>query len=216
MTEKLTMRTLWAIFALAAVVFGFQFSSGLDNIFAGRGTLTIDAEAGTVLLRWRGSIEAPMLARLDEAFRAHRDNQARFVLALASPGGKVDHGADVVRLIKAMQRTHAVDTVVEGRSVCASMCVPVYLAGSRRTASPAARFMFHEVSFTDSETLKRSDVPAVAIQRSTDQLFDRYFRVAGVDESWITDMRKAMRGRDVWRTAAELVEERSGIVQQLE
>ena len=125
MTEKLTMRTLWAIFALAAVVFGFQFSSGLDNIFAGRGTLTIDAEAGTVLLRWRGSIEAPMLARLDEAFRAHRDNQARFVLALASPGGKVDHGADVVRLIKAMQRTHAVDTVVEGRSVCASMCVPV-------------------------------------------------------------------------------------------
>ena len=216
MTEKLTMRTLWAIFALAAVVFGFQFSTGLDNIFAGRGSLTVFEEAGTVVLRWRGSIEAPMLARLDEAFRAHRDNQARFILSLASPGGKVDHGADVIRLIKAMQRTHAVDTIVEGRSVCASMCVPVYLAGSRRTASSAARFMFHEVSVTDSETLKRSEVPAVAIQRSTDQLFDRYFRVAGVDESWITDMRKAMRGRDVWRTAAELVEERSGIVQQLE
>ena len=154
--------------------------------------------------------------RVEDVFRRHQGGGARFRLSLASPGGKVDHGGEVVRLIKTMQRTHAIDTVIEGRAVCASMCVPVYLAGTRRTASPAARFMFHEVSFRDAVTDKRNEVPEKAIERGTDQLFERYFRPAGVDELWIADMRKTMRGKDVWRTAAELVAERAGIVQQLE
>ena len=216
MTEKQIMLALWIVFALSAGVLGFQFQDNLEGIFAGRGTLTVTEEAGTVLLRWRGAIEAPLAGKLEEAFRAHQGGGARFILALASPGGKVDHGGEVVRLIKTMQRTHSVDTVVEGRGVCASMCVPVYLAGTRRTASPAARFMFHEVSFRDAVTDKRNEVPEKAIERGTDQLFERYFRPAGVDELWIADMRKAMRGKDVWRTAAELVAERSGIVQRLD
>ena len=213
--EKQVMQALWIVFAVAAVGLGFQFRDQLEGIFAGRGKLTVTEESGTVWLRWRGAIEAPLHARLEEAFRAHQGG-GRFVLSLASPGGKVDHGGDVVRLIKAMQRTHSIDTVVEARGVCASMCVPVFLAGAHRSASPTARFMFHEVSFRDAVTDKRNEVPERAIERGTDQLFERYFRPAGVDELWIADMRKAMRGRDVWRTGAELVDERSGIVQRLE
>ena len=215
MNEKQVMRALWIVFTVAAVGLGFQFSDQLEGMFARRGTLTVTEEAGTVWLRWRGAIEAPLHAKLEEAFRA-RQGGGRFVLSLASPGGKVDHGGEVVRLIKSMQRTHSIDTVVEGRAVCASMCVPVYLAGGHRSASPAARFMFHEVSFRDAVTDKRDEVPAKAIERSTDQLFERYFRPAGVDELWLADMRKAMHGRDIWRTAAELVAERSGIVLQLQ
>ena len=216
MTEKQVMRALWIVFALASVGFGFQFHEQLEGVFARRGTFIAAEEGGIVVMRWRGAIEAPLAAKIEETFRAHARSDTRFLLVLASPGGKVDHGGEVVRLIKAMQRSHSVDTLVEGRGVCASMCVPVYLAGRHRTASPAARFMFHEVSFRDAVTDKRDGVPEKAIERSTDQLFERYFRPAGVDELWLADMRKAIHGRDVWRTAAELVAERSGIVQQLE
>ena len=216
MNEKQVMRTLWIVFAIAAIALGFQFRDQLEGVFARRGTFTATEEGGVVVMRWRGAIEAPLAAKIDETFRAHERGGARFLLVLASPGGKVDHGGEVVRLIKAIQRSHSVDTLVEGRGVCASMCVPVYLAGRHRTASPSARFMFHEVSFRDAVSDKRNEVPEKAIERSTDQLFERYFRPAGVDALWLADMRKAIHGKDVWRTAAELVAERSGIVQQLE
>lgn len=216
MSEKQVMRALWGVFAVAAVVLGLQFSDTLEGMFARRGTFSAKEEGGTIVMRWRGAIEAPLASRIEETFQTHRASGARFLLVLASPGGKVDHGGDVVRLIKAMQRTHSFDTLVEGRSVCASMCVPVYLAGSHRTASPTARFMFHEVSFRDAVTDKRNDVPEKAIVRSTDQLFDRYFRAAGVDELWINGMRQEMRGKDIWRTGEQLVAERSGIVLRLE
>ncbi len=216
MSEKQVMRALWGVFAIAALFLGFQFSDTLEGIFARRGTFAAKEEGGTIVMRWRGAIEAPLAARIEETFRAHQASGARFLLVLASPGGKVDHGGDVVRLIKAMQRTNSVDTLVEGRSVCASMCVPVYLAGNHRTASGTARFMFHEVSFRDAVTDKRNEVPEKAIERSTDQLFDRYFRPAGVDELWIKSIRQEIRGKDVWRTGERLVAERSGIVQRLE
>ncbi len=216
MSERQVMRLLWGVFAVAAVVLGFQFSDTLEGMFSRRGTFTAKEEGGTIVMRWRGAIEAPLAARIEETFRTHQASGARFLLILASPGGKVDHGGDVVRLLKTMQRTNAVDTLVEGRSVCASMCVPVYLAGRYRTASPAARFMFHEVSFRDAVTDKRNEVPEKAIERGTDQLFDRYFRPAGVDELWISGIRKEMHGKDIWRTAEQLMAERSGIVQRLE
>ncbi len=217
MTERTISRLLWLFFLAAAVVLSFQFSDRLEGLFAGRGKLTVtdDAVRDTVTLHWRGGVEAPMHTRLSEAFREHRDKTRRFVVSLASPGGKLDHGGEVVQLIKTMQRTHSVDTVVEGRSVCASMCVPIYLAGTRRRASRQARFMFHEVSFRDGFTEEKSQVPEVAIRRSTDQLFERYFRPAGVSDAWIRSLRPLMQGRDVWRTAEELQAEQSGIVHEV-
>src|SRR5262249_16811655 len=118
--------------------------------------------------------------------------------------------------IKRMQQTRTVDTVVEGRRACASMCVPVYLAGAERTASPNARFMFHEVSFRDSFSDEVSKVPKEAIGRATDQFFERYLKGGGVDPRWLAQMREAIRGKDVWRTAEQLVDERAGIVHRLE
>ncbi len=216
MTEKQIMRGLWVAFALAIAVLAYQFEDRLELIFATRGTLAITEEAnGTVKLHWRGKVEAPLYAKLEEAFRSHGGGQTRFVLSLASPGGQLSHGGEVVRLIKATQRTHPVDTIVESRSACASMCVALYLAGTHRSADPRARFMFHEVSFRDAVTDRVNDVPETAIARATDQLFDRYFRPAGVDPGWLSDMRRKIKGRDVWRTAQELVAEGAGVVQRL-
>lgn len=209
-------RALWLVFGLAIVGLGWQFQNRLEMMFIGRGTLTVTEANGEVVLNWRGSVEAPMRRKLQEAFETYGAGNPRFVISLTSPGGSLQHGAEVIRLIRREQQTHAVDTIVEGRNICASMCVPIYLAGQQRSASPSARFMFHEVQFRDAATDKIDKVPARAIAQATDSFFARYFLPAGVDPAWVADMREKVRGRDVWRRADQLVEERAGIVKRLE
>jgi hypothetical protein len=216
MSDRQLFRLLWLAFAAAIVALGWQFRDHLETLWSARGELAVEERPGEVVLRWRGLIEAPLAARLDEAYRAHAGGTRRFVIALHSPGGTLEHGREVIQQIRRMQRTHMVDTVVEARRACGSMCVPVYLAGQRRTAAPTARFMFHEVSFRDSHSGKVETVPKEAIGRATDQFFERYLKPAGLDARWLADIREAVRGKDVWRTAEELVEQRAGVVHELE
>lgn len=216
MPGRLTSRLLWIVFGVTILALAYQFEDRLEMVFTTRGELSVEAQPGRVVLRWRGGIEAPMYARLEEAFRKHSQDTPRFVLSLHSPGGSLQHGRDVIRLIKRVQATHAIDTVIEARRSCASMCVPIYLAGQRRSADPKARFMFHEVSFRDSHSDKVERVPKDAIGRATDQFFARYLKAFGVDERWLAEMREAIRGKDVWRTAEQLIEQRAGVVQMLE
>ena len=216
MSERQTFRLLWLAFAVAIAVLGWQFSDHLDALWSTRGRLSVEERPGEVILRWRGLIEAPLAGKLDEAYRAHAAGTRRFVIALHSPGGSLEHGREVIDQIRRMQRTHLVDTVVEPGRACGSMCVPVYLAGQRRTAAPQARFMFHEVSFRDNLSGKAEAVPKEAIGRATDQFFERYLKPAGLDERWLADLREAVRGKDVWRTAEELMEQRAGVVHELE
>lgn len=216
MPGRLTSRLLWIVFGVTILALAYQFEDRLEMVFTTRGELSVEAQPGRVVLRWRGGIEAPMYARLEEAFRKHSQDTPRFVLSLHSPGGSLQHGRDVIRLIKRVQATHAIDTVIEARRSCASMCVPIYLAGQRRSADPKTRFMFHEVSFRDSHSDKVERVPKDAIGRATDQFFARYLKAFGVDERWLAEMREAIRGKDVWRTAEQLIEQRAGVVQMLE
>ena len=216
MPNRQTSRLLWLAFAAAIVVLAWQFQDRLEAVFSLRGTLTVEEERDRVILSWRGGIQAPMAAKLEEAFRAHARSTRRFVIALHSPGGSLDEGRDVIRLIRRMQQTHAVDTVIRDRNACASMCVAVYLAGTRRTAAPKARFMFHEVSFRDNLSGKAEAVPKEAIGRATDQFFERYLKPAGLDARWLADLREAVRGKNVWRTAQELIAQRAGVVHELE
>jgi hypothetical protein len=216
MLGRQTSRLLWLAFAVAFVILAWQFQDRLEMVFSSRGELTVEEQPGRVVLRWRGDIKAPLASKLEEAYRAHAGSTRRFLISLHSPGGTLEHGRDVIRLIKRMQQTHAVDTVVEDKRACASMCVPVYLAGTQRSAAPRARFMFHEVSFRDSHSDRIEKVPKEAIGRATDQFFDRYLKPAGLNERWLAELREAIRGRDVWRTAEELVEQRAGIVHWLE
>jgi hypothetical protein len=216
MSDRQTFRLLWLAFAVAIAVLGWQFRDHLDTLWSTRGELTVEQRPGEVVLRWRGQIEAPLASKLDEAFRAQAGSTRRFVIALHSPGGTLEHGREVIQQIRRMQRTHMVDTVVEARRACGSMCVPVYLSGQRRTAAPQARFMFHEVSFRDNLSGKVEKVPKEAIGRATDQFFERYLKPAGLDARWLANLREAVRGKDVWRTAEELVEQRAGVVHELE
>ena len=130
---------------------GLKTRDNLESFFEGVGKLEVrDVSAdGTVYLSWRGKIDAPMESRLAEAFEQHQAGARRFVLLLSSSGGSLSHGARVVQLLRKIGVTHGIETDVAAGSRCASMCVPVYLQGQRRTADATARFMFHEVSFRE-------------------------------------------------------------------
>jgi ATP-dependent protease ClpP protease subunit len=119
-------------------------------------------------------------------------------------------------------REHGIDTVVEQGGVCASMCVPIYLAGAERLAHPAARFMFHMASLNpEAPATAEADKVAAAKYRKvvetlvTDDLYANDNGTHGVNAAWLARMRAKIDGRDVWVTGQQLVDERSGIVGKL-
>ena len=218
MPSRAHNRVLWTGVLLLLVVLGVKTRDNLDVFFAGVGKLEVrDApEQGKVFLRWSGKIDAPMASRIAEAFERYAGEERTFVLSLSSPGGSLDHGAEVSRQLRKFGESHRLNTVVEAGSRCASMCVPVYLQGQSRTAAADAKFMFHEVSFREYLSRDELDVPDAAKSSATDRLFLKYFKAAGVPETWISKVRAEMAGgHDIWKTARELADENAGIVQQV-
>jgi ATP-dependent protease ClpP protease subunit len=218
MSPRAVNRLAWVAVAALIAIFATQARDHFENLFIGVGRLEVrDApEDDALYLRWRGRIDAPMADRLRTAFYDFKSKRNRVVLMLSSPGGSLTHGAMVTRLLQDIARSHQLETVVEANGRCASMCVPVYLQGERRTAAARARFMFHEVSFHEVLSDEALKVPASATASATDRLFAQFFEPAGVPVRWIREIRAAMvGGRDVWKSASELVEERAGIVQEL-
>lgn len=175
--------------------------------------LTVKNEPAQVVLSWNGAVEAPMLQRFQEAFDHLEDDQRPILISLNSPGGFVEHGRDIMNLIHKQSRNHTINTIVEAGHSCASMCVPIYLVGETRMAHPAAKFMFHEASF------KSKAVPSqfyrAAVNKVTDRLFDDDIGGRSVDGKWLTGMRERVRGRDVWLTGRQLMDQGSGVVDKL-
>lgn len=209
-------RLLWVLVLALVVIFGLRARETMQSYLAGIGDLKVVDEPGaqSVYLKWTGQIDAPMAAKLAAVFDRHRNDSLGFVLALASPGGSLDHGAEVIRLLKEAEKTHKIETVVEAGDSCASMCVPVFLQGQRRTAAESARFLFHEVSFREVYTEARENMPSSATGKATDAFFDKYFVPAGVATQWIAKVRADMAGgHNIWKTGRALVDEASGVVQ---
>jgi ATP-dependent protease ClpP protease subunit len=215
----------------------FQLPSGSGNV-AARQTLSIKEEPDRVVLGWSGPVQEPMSERVAAALDRYKADRRRLVLILNSPGGSIEHGRRVVAAIHSRDR--ALDTFVQKAGVCASMCVPIFLAGTERMADPEALFMFHETSLTSSaretmkesvrenvrENNKRQQIPASeeaafsetvnAIEAQvTDELFRNDIGIRGVNKAWLAMMRKKIPGRDVWVSGQQLVDERSGIVDRL-
>lgn len=203
----------------------FQLPSGSGDA-ASRQTLSISEEPDRILLGWSGPVQEPMSERVDAAFERYKADRRPLVLVLNSPGGSVEHGRKVVAAIHA--RDHEIDTLVQKAGVCASMCVPIFLAGTRRIADPEAYFMFHRVSLSSSakdstKRLELSDAEKALLSRTvktieahiTDDFFRSDIGIRGVNTVWLASMRQKISGRDVWMSGQQLVDEGSGIIDGL-
>jgi ATP-dependent protease ClpP protease subunit len=203
----------------------FQLPSGSGDV-ASRQTLSVSEEPSRIVLGWSGPVQEPMSERVAAAFDRYKADQRRLVLILNSPGGSIEHGRRVVAAIRA--RGRAIDTLVQKAGVCASMCVPIFLAGTKRMADPEALFMFHQASLNSSgkENIKRQEFSASeeaifshAVKAIETQATDDFFRndigIRGVNMVWLARMREKISDRDVWMSGQQLVDEGSGIVDRL-
>lgn len=185
--------------------------------------LTVIEQSNRVLLAWSGPIEKPMRDELAAALARFKDEKRTLVISLNSPGGSIVHGEEVMAAIRSSAQTHRIDTLIEDGSVCASMCVSIFLLGAERVAGPDAQFMFHEASMSDAATKgtgrdARPVDPALRKtfeKAATDALFDNYGRTPRINGRWLRSIRAQIAGRDVWMSGQRLVNEGSGVVDAL-
>ena len=190
-----------------------------ELIFRDKGELIVERDPRdphTLVFTWRNDVEAPMAKRFEEAWREWRGEGSRIVIDLHSPGGAIAEGEQVIRVIDRMRETHIVDTRVGSRRACFSMCVPIFLQGEQRIAAANARFMFHEPTTFDFYTGERVDQPEFERERTTRRFFERYFVNSPIDAAWRDKLAVEWKGKDVFYTARELVEQESNIVTTLE
>ncbi|WDI30627.1 ATP-dependent Clp protease proteolytic subunit [Hyphococcus flavus] len=173
-------------------------------------------EQDTVVFYWRSEVEVPMARRYEEAFAEWGDRAGRIILDLHSPGGAIAEGEQVIRIIERMKHTHIVDTRVRRGYKCYSMCVPIFLMGEQRMAGENAIFMFHEPTVRDFHTDEEVRRPELEKNLTTRRFVDRYFANSPINPSWLEGLLAEWKGRDVFRSARDLVEEESGIVTELE
>ena len=205
---------LLALVLLAVAVWKFEQFQAF-----GTGKLEVKphpSDSDAIIFSWRGPVEAPMARRFREAFEDHRGEARRILIDLHSPGGSLAQGGDVIDEINFMKRTHAVDAYVGRRSRCLSMCVPIFLQGERRVASPTSRWMFHQPVFSDAVTGEEVTPPEFERRRSASRFVRRYLEPTDIDQEWLENLQKDWRRGDVWKTGRELFDERSNIIQSLE
>ena len=157
-----------------------------------------------------------MARRFEEAWREWRNEGSRVIIDLHSPGGVIAEGADVIRVIDQMKRTHIVDTRIRNRRACYSMCVPIYLQGETRYAAANARFMFHEPTAYDVYTGEEVRQPQSERDRVSRRFFERYFVNSPIDPAWLEKLAREWKGRDVFYSARQLTDQNSNIVTVLE
>jgi ATP-dependent protease ClpP protease subunit len=202
------------VLAFIALAF-FAWRSG-RQVYETGPELSVFEAGDAVVFSWGHPVEAPMAERFARAFEEWKGRKQRIIIDLHSPGGEIAQGRLVIEEIERMKATHDVATRVRSGRTCASMCVPIFLAGERRIAAPDARFMFHEPAIYNALTEERVERPVFESRMTADRFFARYFESSPMDPEWRGKLETAWKGRDIWLTAEELVEQQSGVVSELE
>lgn len=199
---------------------------------SGAAAVAVEAANDRVLIRLSGRVDDTMASHLGAALSGFRYERRPLVISINSAGGYVAAGQQIVDLINVAKSGSDVETRVERRAICASMCVPIYLAGSRRSAAADSRFMFHEARLAkdnpEYQKLRQNAQGALSNKQFasfektvtngiTDGLFGRDMNYRDVNSDWLRGMRAKVRGgKDVWLSGQQLVDQGSGVVHVLE
>ena len=174
--------------------------------------LSVHREGDVVFMHWDGAVDPPKARALSSAWRKEGPASA-LVLTLNSPGGSVDEGEDVIRWLNRLHTKTNVITHVGLDGYCASMCVPIFLAGEQRSAAASSTFVFHQAYSVDRVTGEKAFVFSGDEQLMASQVFHQFLRKSAMDEAWGGRLEAAIRDdQEVWKSGRELKRERSNIV----
>jgi len=214
MPLKLNQIALVVMVAIA----GYMAWQLQQSIYENKGRLVAELDPSsrdTVIFSWNSEIDVPMEQRFIEAFDKWQYKVARVVIDLHSPGGSLTEGRKVINVINRMKSTHRVDTRVGSHHSCLSMCVPIYLQGQTRYAAANSKWMFHEPRSYDVFTGEEVKGPTSEQRDLSERFFAKYFTNSEMNSAWRTQLEQEWRGKDVWRTGSQLVDEGSNIIHQL-
>lgn len=203
------------VLAALVAVAGILAWQHQNKLYENKGRLAIAVRGQTAVLAWDSKVELPMARRISEAFETSKNEVKRFILVLNSPGGSLHEGGEVIKVLDQIKRSHEVHTLVGSRKVCLSMCVPIYLQGQRRLAAPDSRWMFHEPIHVDAHTGDEVNKPNFEREFFARRFFERYFTNSQMDSGWRRRLEAEWKGKEIWKTGQQLVDERANIVTEL-
>jgi hypothetical protein len=165
--------------------------------------------ADMVVIKYDGTIAFPMAANLKEVWDeiAKTGRYQTVVLRLNSPGGTQSEGEEVISILRKIREHAKLVTLVGEHDLCASMCIPLFIQGETRFASPASAWMFHGAA------LYMSNIPCLTM---TMRYVD-YFKHRDVGTSFVNSLveRKYLSSPgEYWISGSELAAQ-SDIVTRL-
>jgi hypothetical protein len=158
----------------------------------------------TLSIAWSGPIIPGTADDLRTALDKYGAASHRVVLFLKSAGGRVDEGDRVIHLLDGIKPTHRLITVVLDGSLCASMCIPVFLQGDDRLAGRTSRWIFHEAARQAENEKER--------RKETLYLFQKYYVPAGVSMQWLKRMMPLVKRAELSESGGDLISAKSGII----
>jgi membrane-bound ClpP family serine protease len=120
---------LAAAVAIAALTLPLADANATSDDEQASSSLEFNEKDGTLSIEWSGPIVPGMADYLRGVLDKYAAASHRVVLFLNSAGGDVDEGDRVIHLLDGIKPTHRLITVVLDGSLCASMCIPVFLPG---------------------------------------------------------------------------------------
>lgn len=204
-------RLILGALLMVAIAMGWRL---YETQHADNGQLSVAVEGGTLRLKWTGRVDLPMASSIRRAFERYRSDTQIIQLDLNSGGGAIREGGEVIAELDKIKATHELITNVTAGERCMSMCVPIYMEGDIRRASPKARFMFHEPKryFDDGEEAKGFSFEREALTR---RFFERYLATSPIEPGWLKQLEQQWAGKDIFKSGSELVAEKSNVVTEL-
>lgn len=157
-----------------------------------------------------------MAQLFSEAFDQRKDDVKKFTIELHSPGGSVDEGERVIKIMRKMAQSHSVWTYVGPKEDCLSMCVPIYLQGELRVAAATSQWMFHEPGAIDPLTGNAAFSYEFEKRQTSLEVFNRYFKQSEMDSEWRKRLQRNIRNGEVWKSGQDLKDEESNIISLIE
>lgn len=194
---------------LISVGFLFVFSNQAQSQVIEPGTVQYEDTRPLgkkfVMIHIKGTIANPLADNLASEFKKI-PVKADLVISLNSAGGSVQEGLRVIELIKKEKENRKIGTVVFNGEICASMCVPIYMQGTTRTAAEVSGFMFHGAAMNGFTNIPNPQVSRQIIE---------YMIRDGASEKWLMSLWKQgvfTEPTEYWMSGKELFEQKTGVV----